>query len=209
MIPFETEWVMSAVPSPFNSNCPNCEFLGNDPALPISCGDGILMCQVCDTKWREVDTRPKQKAPPQHMPPSIAEKTKSQAISSFVIAVVFACLAGLLLLNEWTTQFPDEITVSSNSQEYLSLSHISIESFDNSNGDILVVSGEVRNNSPFNQSVPSVVMHSGHKGSSGYFNWIYHPALQNLAPGASFRFRTSISKPGGSAGSIRLKFGGA
>ena len=209
MIPFETEWKMLAVPSSSPSNCPNCEFLGKKPRLSINCNNDILMCQVCGTKWREVSTHLQKNEPALFLPMPVTRKNTIHKISSFVIVFTFVSLAGLLLLNEWTTQIPDEITVSSISQKHLSLSRISTEIFDNSNGGILIVSGEVRNNSPFSQRVPSVVMYSGRKGSSGYYYRIYHPALQNLAPGASFRFRISIRKPKGNTGSIKLKFSDA
>jgi hypothetical protein len=197
-------------PVPANiSNCPKCEF-GEDKSIrPLVVGDGICLCRNCGNRWRVIDSdEGALQLLDTHVTKvdnrSLAPKSSSGFFAIFAVVLVVSVFFSIYKFVEPVTH-----TQILSQTQPLTISDLSVENFKNTNTKIWVVSGEIRNNSDHKINVPSVVIFSGEKGSSGYFSRTYYPALQILAPGAKFRFRTSFRKPVGGSDFIKVKFTGA
>jgi len=198
-----------------SNSCPNCQYLHGTTGRPRIAADGALICKCCNTRWREIGNRNTAGADPRiskvsafstpiaistpRTNPKNRPLTRPWNVVGSLVVVLFG-LAYIAILPTGAKQqllkVPDQLV----------LRNISVENLQNTNTPIWVISGRVTNYSSNHLRVPAISMRSGLKGSSGYVDRIYHPALQNLAPGASFSFRTSIRKPVGNTGGIKLEF---
>ncbi len=197
-------------------NCPQCDFSEREPIAPLNIGDGICLCRNCGNRWRviggnKIECSAENLALTENcticdekrkLVPFILSSPPGFAIVTLVIFVV-------VFISVFKSVEPATGSRISNGGQALNISGIRVENFGNGAGKIWIVTGEIRNNSDQKRVVPSVIMYAGEKGSSGYFSRTYHPALQKLAPGAKFRFRTSFRKPVGGSNFIRVKFAGA
>ena len=194
--------------------CPNCEFLRRSYGHVKFNDDGTMVCLDCNTLWREISTfqsipsntvsknqrTPKQTAHQAGLGIFSTQSkrnsfTKMAALLSFATIIIASLIFFTNSFQPNSEKIPD-----------LELADISIENLTNQNRLLWLVSGTVANNSNHPIHIPAIEMHVGVKGSSGYFAWTYNPALQILDAGASFKFRTSIHKPVGSANNIVLEF---
>ena len=194
--------------------CPNCEYLRRSKDQVKFNDDGTMVCLDCNTLWREISTL--QSIPSntvsknQNTPKQTVHQaglgifsthsernslTKMAAFLSFATIII----AGLIF-------FTNSTQPNAKKTPDLELANISIENLTNQNRLLWLVSGTVANNSNHPIHIPAIEMQVGVKGSSGYFAWTYNPALQILDAGASFKFRTSMNKPVGSADSLVLEF---
>ncbi len=198
-------------------SCPNCEFTKGNCGKPSPCGDGTMICATCNTRWRDIAHLPKSEFTPQKtgkrkitisLPSAIsANNTRPLSLRSAGLYAVLAVFLGSSIVfsyNFYQRNF--NIKSDNTAPGELILGQISVKNIQNINTPVWVISGTVSNNSTNILNVPSILMSSGTKGSSGYFTWTYHPALQILSPGSNFRFRTSVRKPLGNSGGIELKF---
>ncbi|MCF6320444.1 MAG: hypothetical protein L3J32_01580 [Rhizobiaceae bacterium] len=208
---------MKSSSQPHQQSCPNCEFTDGNPGKPHSCDDGSMVCAKCNTRWRNIAKTARQQstplktgysADPISLPSAISaniERTPSRRSAALIAGA--AVFLGILAVPVFTFFQSSHFTQSDKIvRNELTLGEISIENIQNSNTPVWVISGLVSNNSANLLNVPSILMRAGTKGSSGYFTWTYHPALQILAPGSNFRFRTSVRKPLGNAEGIELEF---
>ena len=190
--------------------CPNCEYLRRSNDQVKFNDDGTMVCLDCNTLWREIssaqlapkiDISKKNQADHQSglgIFPSMAGTNSSIKIAAFLTFTAIIVASFTFFTNSFQsgpTKSPD-----------LELANISVENLTNQNRLLWLVSGTVANNSNHPIHIPAIEMQVGEKGSSGYFTWTYNPALQILDAGASFKFRTSMNKPVGSADNLVLEF---
>ncbi|MCP4183184.1 MAG: hypothetical protein GY761_07685 [Hyphomicrobiales bacterium] len=208
-------------------SCPACEFMHGHAGQPVSHANGSLTCNICDSKWRNLnsiqDTNGEPKAYSQQFleqvtfahTPNIDDmgqsksdhKIKHRSVYS-AIPVIISC--ALIIL---ATGYSYQVLQSNTSvrQEKiqttpLTLDNIKIEDKWNNQASFWTITARITNNTIHSVTVPPVQMRSGSKGSSGYFGWTYRPALQKLSPGSNLTIRTSIHKPVGSSKNIEMEF---
>ncbi len=187
------------------TSCPVCEYQGKETGGQTFNRDNSLLCQNCGAHWRVVPRKTKRTHQLTSNSTSAVKKpfftySAPIAFGGLFIAAIYFVTPPALFVSPKIKQFTNA--------EPLSIGDIIVKNIARTNGKILVVSGEVHNNSLNRLPVPPLLMYWGHKGSSGYIERTYYPALQYLAPGASFKFQTSIGKPVGGAKSVKLKFAG-
>lgn len=178
------------------SSCPICEFRGRTTDTKPQADNHLNMCRACGAKWRDISYRQK---------PVSDQPLRDFPRQKYTYPLVAVLAATVILTTGWYI-FPERNPKPVNMQDNLAISGVSIESFTNSNQPVWIITGKVNNNSPHALRIPPLKIFSLEKGSSGYFTWTYRSALQKLAPGASFRFRTAIRKPAGISNDIQLKF---
>ncbi len=208
-------------------SCPTCEYRNGHAGQPVSHATGSLTCNICNSKWRDLnniqDTCGEQKnysqqfveqAEPAHTPNiydlgqlssdhNIRHRSRYSAIS-----VVISCT--LIIL---ATGYSYQVLQSNHSFRLekiqaipLALDNIKIETHSNNQVPFWMITARITNQTVHTVTVPPILMKSGTKGSSGYFDWTYRPALQKLAPGTNLIIRSSIHKPVGSSRNIKMEF---
>lgn len=178
------------------SSCPICEFGGQTTDSRPQADNRLNKCRACGAKWRDISSQ--QKPVNDQLLPDFSRQKFTYPLAAVLAATV-------ILTTGWYI-FPERNPKPVNTPKNLAISGVSIESFTNSNQPVWIITGKVNNNSPHALHIPPIKIFSLEKGSSGYFTWTYRSALQKLAPGASFRFRTAIRKPAGISSDIQLKF---
>ncbi len=195
--------------------CPTCAF-NRVPSGSISRNiDGSLVCGTCNTKWREINNNNVQTAPgsanifqpaqPSTDAVSIPDPHhyKSGAMAwkvAGVACLTFVIFVSLAILNQ------NQLKLPSTRSSALALADISIKSLNQRGRRIWSISAIVKNTTNNRLVIPALIFQAGKQGSSGYLKWKYQPAMQSLAPGTDFRFRTFVARPVGSPKFVRLKF---
>ena len=220
------------------TSCPTCEFTHGHGGKPQICTDGTLYCHSCQSTWRELTNKSSTqvtntgasdtdistdasqnsvsafcvpdfagKLHPKHSGPhsgSVAYKYCVAILAVFGVFFMIMAVASVI----FDQPNGGNLNASMGSDE-LVLGNIKIENRRNRNASILVISANIYNPTPNFLRIPLIQMSSGTKGSSGYFNRTYQPALQNLAPGANLKIRTTVGKPAQSANDVKLEFVGS
>ena len=205
-----------------SQSCPNCAFLHNDAGNSQARTDDLMVCLQCNTKWREIikpasisssyspihnkslHTNINLKLNAVTMPSALQTQASSFAAKYIILATVFVFTAFSFFFSR--AYFQNTPLAQEPTPPALEIAEISINNLHNAQLQHWRISGKVFNNSNNYLHIPPIRMQADNKGSGGYFNFTYKPALQTLAPGASFRFRISVHKPVGSADNIVLKF---
>ena len=208
-------------------SCPTCEYRRGHTGQPVSQANGTMICNICDSKWRnlnriqdigeEFKTHPQQFENPValiqtsnidnlgQLKPGHNNRHRScySAISIAISCalVVLAVANGDQILN--SNDYSHQAKVQNTP---LTLDNIKIEGRSNNQAPFWIVTARITNNTLHSVAVPPILMRSGNKGSSGYFDWTYRPALQKLAPGTNLIIRSSIHKPAGSSKNIEIEF---
>ena len=114
-------------------------------------------------------------------------------------------LMGAVILHQYEL-FADTQLIEQPLQKHLTIDDITIENIENRDTPVWIISAIISNATSNPLAIPPIVMSAGRKGSSGYFDWTYKPALQKIAPGSKLTIRTAIRKPVGIHKDIRLEF---
>ncbi len=217
------------------SSCPTCEFTHGKPGNPHLCANGTMFCNVCNSKWRELAGNTDSGKIPKKLPgkclnqslgslplPALSQPssdTVPQPLAShqsvawsysdsptLLMAGIGAVLFLATLLVYQFYPLPESKPLAKNALTQLTLDNIKTENVKNSNIRVWIISARISNHSAHSLPVPPILMSSGTKGSSGYFDWTVKPALQKLAPGSNLIIRASVRKPAGSGQKVELEF---
>jgi hypothetical protein len=208
-------------------SCPTCEYRYGHAGQPVSHANGPLTCNICNSRWRDLNNiqntggEPKthsqqfiEQAALAHTPNiyDLGQLKSDHNIrhrSHFsTISVVISCALIILVVGGSysvlvSSDFFRQAKIQTSS---LTLDNIKVEDHRNNQVPFWVITARIINKTAHSVTVPPILMRSGNKGSSGYFGWMYRPALQKLAPGTNLIIRTSIHKPFGSSKNIEMEF---
>ena len=195
-------------------SCPSCDFTRGETGSPQICGDGTMVCRNCHSKWRELGNSRTPAAATSYLPtplnaisnpfqPTASPAREIPRLPASIclltsMAVLLICMAWMgyhsyfaSYNNRVQTTKPDH----SRFTHQLTLDIINIEDIGNWDTAVWVISAKISNLSSQTLHVPAIQMRAGTKGSGGYLDHIYQPALQSLAPGANLKIRTAVHKP--------------
>lgn len=200
--------------------CPNCEFSGVPSGHATLQANSTWLCHACNTTWRELDAVSKplpilktSKPVSQTTPPASAvsahfSNTTSTKSAKYGTRLFSTALLGVLAVGALGFYFSNSVPKPPELPKQLIIDNIKINETQHLNSTIWVISASILNNTANQVAVPAIEMQFGRRGSSGYFNRIYNPALQSLSPGARFNIRTSVRKPSEGSGEVKLEFAG-
>ena len=207
--------------------CPTCEYQHGHVGQCVAQPDGLLTCNICKSNWRDLNkflntdgesiTRSQPFIThsalagamdclnPRPLKPADNTRVRSGiwALSTVLFGVLIILLAGGGYRGLVSGNFSGQAKIQSSA---LILENIKVEDHNNNQAAFWVITARISNKSVHTVTVPTVLMRSGNKGSSGYFGWSYTPALQKLSPGTNLIIRTSIHKPFGSSKNIEMEF---
>jgi len=208
-------------------SCPTCEYRYGHGGQAVSHAKGLLTCNVCNSKWRDLNnsqyTGGKSK---RHGQPFMAQAAPADVRdindlgqlkpdhqirhrSGFcALSVAISCaLIILVVVGGYQILVWDDFSRQAKIQtSALTLDNIKVENRSNNQLPFWTITARITNKTVHSVTVPPILMKSGNKGSSGYFGWTYTPALQKLAPGTNLIIRSSIHKPFGSSKIIEMEF---
>jgi hypothetical protein len=217
-------------------SCPTCDYKYGLAGQPRMNANGSMTCKVCNSQWRELNgpnidhSEVRISSQPDLICESSIRSTSnilssdfmqkrpgfslgfwpgsSPAFSlSFVSISVGIIITLLVATTVWRSQeLPSKYSTQLDKFNALILDNIKVEQRINNHARFWEITARVSNHSAHSINVPSIVMKSGVKGSSGYFDRTYRPALQKLAPGSNLIIRTSVHQPKGSNKDIQLEF---
>lgn len=203
---------MTTFPTNCIPSCPTCAVEGTSNRSINANTDGSFVCGNCNTKWREIGTNAAPVRPPltQLRAKEPRHEIRKKGANSFpkknpwaIAGIAGLTFAAAICVSVFLQPQSNPKLANSN---FLAINDIAIKRITSRGRRIWSISAIIKNNTQERLVIPPLAFYAGEQGSSGYLKWIYKPAMQSLAPGADFRFRTLVARPNNGSKQVRLDF---